>query len=32
MTNETTIEDAPKYPLANDADGNPLDVPAEAVA
>lgn len=32
MTNETTTEDAPKYPLANDANGNPLDVPAEAVA
>lgn len=32
MTNETTNEDAPQYPLANDASGNPLDVPAEAVA
>ncbi|MGZ7079011.1 MAG: hypothetical protein ACXVJT_06320, partial [Thermoanaerobaculia bacterium] len=31
MTNETTLENAPQYPLANDANGNPLDVPAEAV-
>ena len=33
MTNESdqTIE-APRYPLANDVDGNPLNVPAEAVA
>jgi hypothetical protein len=32
MTNETTTEDAPLYPLANNANGNPLDVPPEAVA
>lgn len=32
MTNETTIENTPLYPLANDANGNPLDMPPEAVA
>jgi hypothetical protein len=32
MTNATNTDGTPKYPLANDAQGNPLDVPAEAVA
>ena len=29
---QSNEKEAPKYPLANDASGNPLDVPAEAVA
>jgi len=32
MTNETNLDAAPQHPLANDANGNPLDVPPEAVA
>jgi hypothetical protein len=32
MTNENSTSDATKYPLANDANGNPLGVPPEAVA
>jgi hypothetical protein len=32
MTNETNTDGTRKYPLANDVQGNPLDVPPEAVA
>jgi len=32
MTNETNIDGTTQYPLARDANGNPLDVPPEAVA